>query len=295
MLFDNLIRNPQTISEEELALAIDSRKSVQVIQFDDPSAYGYSVLAQVNRACEQFGSKVHVRFYGHSGTLFDCRCLRQIPAVRSLGIDSLMRATNLDELGQLPDLERLTFGVFEADVPQLLAIPSLAVLRKLVLTENRTRNIDLAPLVAFRRLEDLTISGHSRHIEVLAGLGSIRRLSLGMGKSVPVGFVGSMTGLRALSIILGGRANLNELEHESLESLAILRVRGMESVGLERFPNLRELHVEDQLRLLAIDLKPSREQLRRLKIWNCKRLSDLRPPRVPVGGSNSNQSGGIAG
>lgn len=71
-----------------------------------------------------------------------------------------MHAANIEELNELRHLEELTFGVFEADVSRLLETPSLAGLRKLILVDNRKNDIDLAPLAAFCRLEDLTLGGH---------------------------------------------------------------------------------------------------------------------------------------
>ena len=64
-----------------------------------------AVLEHVNLLCRRFGSKIHIRFYGHYGGDFDCCVLRQIPEVRWLGLDSLKHARNLGVLNELANLE----------------------------------------------------------------------------------------------------------------------------------------------------------------------------------------------
>ena len=270
------LNNPQTIDEEALAIAIDRDRIVPVVQFSEPSAYDGAALAQLNRACQRFGPKIHVRFYGHYGGEFDCQWLRFIPDVRSLGIDCLMRAVNVGELNELCNLEELTFGVFEADLPEFLEMPSLSGLRKLILVDNRRNNIDLAPLATFGRLDSLVVCGHVRNIQGLGRAVGIRTLALNqIGKSVRIDFVRAMAGLKSLSIMLGGRPNLDDVTHEHLQHLAVMRVRGLEKIDLRGLRRLTLLHVEDQLQMRTLDVEPIRAQLRHLKIWNCKQLNEL--------------------
>jgi hypothetical protein len=267
--------NQQNIDEEQLAAIIASNKSIPVIQFSEQSAYDGRVLGILNNLCQRFGAKIQVRFYGHYGGEFDCHWLRQIPEVRSLAIDCLMHAANIDDLNQLHNLEELTFGVYEADLPRLLEMSSLAGLRKLVLVDNRRNNIDLAPLATFSCMENLTLCGHTHHIEALANVGSIRRLALNqIRKNVRLDFIRSMSGLEALSIMLGGRLNLDEVSNERIADLHVIRVRGLEKINLEGFPSLVGLHVEDQLQIKTLGLEPA-TKLRRLTIFNCKQLHVL--------------------
>jgi hypothetical protein len=231
----------------------------------------------VDRACQRFGSQLHIRFYAHYGGQFDCRFLREIPSVRSLGMDCLRQVANAEELGQLSHLEELRFGVFEADVPRMLEMPALFGLRKLTLAETRKKNFDLSPLSAYRKLEDLFLNGHARGIDVLQGNRTIRKLSLSqMRRKTSLGFVRSMTGLRSLNVILGGRTGLDELFNEGVEELWILRVQGLENVDLNGFPGLRKLKIEDQLKIVGIDLEPVSDRLQVLSILNCKRLKEIR-------------------
>jgi len=152
----------------------------------------------------------------------------------------------------------------------------LAQLTSLTLGENRKRNIDLAALEGGRFLKQLFIQGHAKNIDVVANLPSLQSLSLSaFAKTNRLDFIAPIATLRELMLILGGRADVDDLSSASLEILQIVRVRGLASFGdLARFPALTALRVEDQLQLTSLDL--SGAQLERLWLYNCKKLAVLR-------------------
>lgn len=75
------LHDPKRIDEGHLCGLIEDDHVIAVIQFSERSAYHDELLADVNRACRRFGPKLHVRFYGHYGSAFDCRTLRLLPDV----------------------------------------------------------------------------------------------------------------------------------------------------------------------------------------------------------------------
>lgn len=201
--------------------------------------------------------------------------LRHLPEVQNLAVDCLLRIENEDEIGKLPKLESLSFGVFELDRPDFLHSLNLGQLTRLTLSETRKRNIDLAPLGQCPLLAELFVNGHAKGIAAIAGLPSLRKLTLSaFAKSNGLDFVAAITSLTQLTLLLGGRPQLDDLESATVEMLQILRVRGLESLGdLSRFPALNALRVEDQLQITALDL--SGANLERLWLYNCKNLSSL--------------------
>ena len=117
-----------------------------VVQFDKAEAYTPAVLQLLNEACRLAQDSLQVRFYGHYGTRLDATFLRYLPEVSNLSIDCLSEIIHEEEIGRLPKLSRLRFGVFELNRSDFLDTIDLARIVDLTLIENRKRNIDLSPL-----------------------------------------------------------------------------------------------------------------------------------------------------
>ena len=279
MLCGGRVHDPKAIDQEMIAQTLASGRERVVIQFSRRSSYDSALLKDLNAACERFGARLQVRFFMHGWKVFDCGVLRKLPAVRSLQMDTLLNVTDLQALDELQFLEEFGFGAFEADVPRLLEMKALQGLKKLLLIAEKKSNIDLAPLRGFTRLEELFLNKHAKNIDVLRGDSKIHTLGLSqIGRGVDVSFVQTMSSLKWLKVILGGRSGVGELANDGLEELEVLRVQGVESMELRGFPRLRRLMVEDQLRLEEIDLSPATE-LEKLHIINCKGLKRLKGMR----------------
>jgi protein phosphatase 1 regulatory subunit 7 len=89
-----------------------------------------------------------------------------------------------------------------------------------------------------------------------------------------VSFVNRIAGLESLTMILGGREDIDEIAHDGLRELEVVRVRGLERLEPERFGRLERLLVEDQIQLggLRFGRTPS---LSHLRILNCKTFDRL--------------------
>lgn len=275
MIIDsNRITDPAAISPAEIAAAAASRAWL-VVQFSAPGAYSERLLRDLNEACRMADARLQVRFFGHYRSHFDAAVLRHLPEVRNLAVDCLARIANEDEIGKLPKLERLSLGVFELDRPDFLNSLDLARLTRLSLSETRKRNIDLAPLAGCRALEELLVNGHAKGIAAIAGLPALRKLTLSaFAKRNGLDFVAGIPALADLTLILGGRPALDDLASATLETLQILRVRGVETLGdLARLPALTALRIEDQLQIAELDLGGA--NLERLWLYNCKNLAAL--------------------
>lgn len=274
-LITERLQDIATIDRRKIKAILDAGKAV-TIQFSAPG-YSEHLLREVDALCVEFGPVIEVRFYGFYGAVFDASCLAFVPHVQWLSIDCLMRATALEHLFGLAHLRKLSLGIFDLDRFDLLAHLQLAPLRVFRLCETRTSALDLAPLVSCRELESLSIAGHTRGFEVLATLSRVEELIL---RSIPkkqrLEVVNHMAGLRELRVILGGRNDINEVAHEALDELDVTWVRGLSDLGsLGRFPMLRKLSVQDQIRLESIDLGGVAAELRKLVIINCKKLRAL--------------------
>jgi protein phosphatase 1 regulatory subunit 7 len=260
-----------TIDESEVVNLLGAGDDV-ILQYSG-AIYSQALLERINSLCERYGERVEVRFYGHR---FDFAQLRHLPAVEALTVDCLEVADNIEMLGKLEHLKRLTLGIFRLDAPLILQLPSLRGLTDLSIGATKKRNIDLAPLAAMKHLRAVTVVGHARSIEALAEVSTLDSLTLWqLASSVRLDFVGAIEQLRRLRLALGGRANVDEIQHPRLRSLEVVRVRGFSTLSPSSFPGLVDLLIEDQLGLVSLTFSDANRCLERILLLNCKSLRSL--------------------
>ena len=245
-----------------------------VIQFSRASAYDDKILAALDAVCAQSSADLNVRFFGHYGTPFDASVLRLLPNVKSLTIDCMERAESLSVLADLQHLERLVLpDIFEPDV---LSFDNLARLKNLTVGSARAP-LDLAPLQRFRGLTDLAVIDKVKNLDVVGGLDLVTHLSLHSIKRLPLSFIDAMTGLRKLSLILGGRDSIDEIDGARIEHLELIRVRGFAGFAkLNAWRSLKTLEIEDQVRIESLSFAADMTNLNYLRVANCKGLGQLR-------------------
>ena len=271
------ITDPSAVDSAQIERILRAGKTATV-QFSRVP-YSRKLLANVDALCLRFGDRLEVRFYAHDTSAFDASYLELIPNVRWLSVDCLVRATNLEHLSALQCLEKLSLGIHELNDPEILQKISTSELRELRLCETRKNNIDLEPLSRCQHLVDLMIAGHHKNFGVVSELKNLEALHLrGLSKVHSLEAVSRIRNLKTLSVILGGRTDINELAHPKLEDLAIIRVLGFSDPGdLSRFPALRKLQIEDQIRLESFDLSTAPSTLEEIAVGNCKKLREVRP------------------
>lgn len=246
-----------------------------IVQFSDET-YNDKVLAHLNELCSRYDKKFSIRFFGHYFSAFDFNSLLKIRNVKSLYVDCLTKATNIEAIEQLQYLEKLSLGVFELKETEILNCPTLKKLTELIITETRTKAFNLEYLKDYKDLKFLIIGGHNKNIEAVGELSSLEYLSFNSVKKTPVHFVNKLKKLKTLKFILGGRENIHEIEENEVENLEIVWVRGFNDLSkISNFRKLKTLLVEDNIQLSSIHFDKELPQLEDLKILNCKTLNSL--------------------
>lgn len=280
-IFDNLcspmvysVTDPEQIDTDAIhaAIAAGKRVLVQFSNLGDP----WPLLADLDALAASCGPELTIRIYGYHFEVFDAAILRALPHVASLSIDCHEQAVNLDVLGELPRLKRLSLGVYQMAHADILQLDNLRSLEYLNLGESASNNIDLAPLRHYTQLSCLVIEGHATHIDTLAGLPALSDLSLyRMKNKLALDFVSGIAHLERLLLQLGGRESIREIDAPQLNQLEVIRVRGLADLGdLARFPLLRKLWLQDQIKLAQLDVSGNR-LLEQLHLLTCKGLEQL--------------------
>jgi protein phosphatase 1 regulatory subunit 7 len=269
-----IIDNPKTIDKKFVESELKSGKEV-ILQFVDKS-YTDKILADINELCSKFDESLCIRFYGHHSNKFDCKFLQKIPEVKCLNIDCLQSADNLQILQELSNLKRLSLGIYELQDTEILNANSLKNLTELIVTETKTKALNLEYLRHYKKLKSLRIGGHTKNIDAVGELTELEFLSLNSVKKVPVNFINKLKKLKTLNFILGGRDNLNEIEENEIENLEIVWVRGFNDLScVSNFTKLKTLKIEDEIQLTKIHFDKIFPDLTDLKILNCKTLESV--------------------
>ncbi|MBV1909534.1 MAG: hypothetical protein KUG78_09445 [Kangiellaceae bacterium] len=269
------INNPENITQEEIdTILADGKKPI--IQFSKDS-YLPSLLKKLDSLCEIYGEELEVRFYGHYGGAFNAKTLLSVPHVVNLSVDCLQHIESHEEIGKLQNLKSLSFGVYYFEDKSFLSLLNLKAINRLVLGENHKKNIDLSYLSQCENIKELYVVGHTKHIDRLASLPKLKKLSLGsIGKKQNLQFVNKIDRLESLTLILGGRESFEEVINPNLKKIEIIRVRGLKRLGdISRFPKLSYLQIEDQIKLKKVDFSKPLLDLEEFKVITCKSLKLL--------------------
>ena len=268
------INDPDLIDEAHIESKVDEGIRV-IIQFVKPPASD-TILERLNTLCRKFGSKFEIRFYGFYGDTFDGRLLRRIPDVKVLSVDCLTRAEKFSEVSNLRSLEKLSIGVFELKELDILSSENLFSLKGLCVSETRSSALNLDHLRRYRELKALTICGHTKNIQAIGELSGLEQLGLSSIKRTNLDFVNRLKELKDLTIILGGRDNINEIAENNIENLEIIWVRGFnEFANISRFKSLKKLRIENQIKLERLEFDDNLPFLKTVHIFNCKSLRTI--------------------
>ncbi len=234
------------------------------------------IKTSVLSVCQNSNENLCIRFYGHHKTGFDCSILRKLPNVKSLLLNCLQSVKNFHELKNLKNLEKLNIGVHGLDETEFLSWENLKSISYLCLVGTRKNNFNLKHLEDYRKLKTLFLNGHTKNIESIGKLSNLVDISLSIPSKASIDFINSLSALKKLRLILGGRANFNEVNNYLIEELEIVRVKGFSSFdNISEFRKLKSLVIEDQIQLKSLEFNQSIPELTDLKLINCKTLSRI--------------------
>jgi hypothetical protein len=268
------IDNPKKIDRRLIEKQLKNGDNV-IVQFSD-TIYSDRMLSKLNKLCSKYDKSLSIRFYGHYSKVFDCKILRKIPNVKSLDVDCIIKAENLEYITNLENLDRLSLGIYELKETEILDSDNLRNLSELIIGETKTKAFNLEYLKDYKNLTFLIICGHTKNINSVSELIDLQYLGLNSISKVKLEFINSLKKLKTLKFVLGGRENLNEIEPNNIEELEIIRVRGFNSLkNISNFSSLKTLLIEDQIKMEELEFDKTIPDLTDFKLINCKTFKKL--------------------
>jgi hypothetical protein len=219
---------------------------------------------------------VELRVYGHYSRECDLSFARLLPNVRHFAADCLMRASGVEYLAELRDLQSLSLGIFELTDFSVLERLSPG-LTSLSLGATRSKRPTLAPLRRFQSLRVLHLEGQSKGIEVLAGLIELEDLTLRSITTPDLHCLGNLPQLWSLDIKLGGIRKFAGVEgKQSIKYLELWQVRDLRSIDVVgTLPGLQNLFLQSLPHVESFPGLMDSPVLRRIVVANLKGLHDF--------------------
>ena len=222
----------------------------RVVQFDQPLSQGE--LRRVAAFLDEYPS-VALRVYGYR-TYATLDFLEAFGRLRNIQVDifELEDATGLRFLR--PDLLFFGFGA------------------------TRKRH-SLAPLSRLTDVEDLWLEGHTKDLDVVSDLRTLRRLSLRSIRLPGLAMFHALSRLECLELKLGSMTDLRDLPRVGqLRRLEAWLVRGLADVeAVAAVPSLETLFLQSLRRVTALPPLSCLPALKRVHLETMKSLTDLSP------------------
>lgn len=262
-----------SVAERDLrALAANPR--VRVLQCSAPVPD--RVWGLVDAAFFAARPDVELRVYGHYSEPCDLGFAGRMTRVRRFAADCLARAANVDAIADLPPLESLSLGIYEAQDFRVLerVAPSLT---SLSLHATRSKKPSLAPLARFAALKRLYLEGQSNGIDVLGGLGHLEEITLRSITTPDLAYLSPLEKLWSLDIKLGGIRSFAGIEGKAgIKYLELWQIRELRGVGvIAELPGLQNLFLQSLPLIAALPGLAASRALRRIGLENLKGLADF--------------------
>ncbi len=258
------------------AKEIARMSSIHTLQF--ASALHWSSYEYINNTVLPACPQLRVRAYHFHNQVCDLAFVEQLPQLQKLEVQCDGEFANLDALATLDQLQELHLRMYKLDQFTILQQlpPSLT---SLTLGKTASKKPSLQGISRFTRLQELTIEGHVKHVDELAKLQHLERLSLRYMTLPNLDFLLELKQLWWLQLYLGGTSQLDALAQlKQLKYIELSQIRGLDRLdflssmtGLQfvqigAMPHIHELPPLDQL-----------QELRKIELYNMKGLRKLEP------------------
>ncbi len=247
---------------------------LKVVQFSE--RLPLSLLESLNEELFASRPEVELRVYGFYRDVCDLSFCSRMSYVQRFRADCLQRATGVENIAKMAQLELLGLGIFDLTSLEILeeVNPNLS---ELFLLETKSKKPDLSAIARFRSLQKLCLVGQQKNIEVLSSLRTLKDLTLGSIKVKTLRVVRDLPMLTSLRITLGGTNDLTELHDlRNLKYLELWRILGLEDIEvISTLTGLQSLFLQELTRITKLPPCNELVSLRRIFLDNLKNLDDL--------------------
>ncbi|MCS4226930.1 hypothetical protein [Sphingobacterium sp. BIGb0165] len=254
------------------ALAADS--STKYIQFSAPLSNDEIDLLE--RIVFSQRQDIALRIFGHYTTACDLTFLERIPSLKKVSIDCLIKATGINTVTKLKNLETLAVGILNLDNFDFLEKinPNL---KELFLYQTRSKKPNIECIERFKNLEYLYLERQQNGINAISKLKELKKIVLRSISTPNIDFLEGLEDLWSVNIKLGGIKSFEPLKNlPSIKYLELWQVRGLSDLSfISALPSLQNLFIQSLKQVTALPDLSKSKLLRRISLESMSGLTDV--------------------
>lgn len=247
------------------------------LRFTKISGFGEMVLESVEELLKRYGSSITISFQAGHGEIIDLNLLKSIPSVKALSIQSNSTPVDVKEIGELKELTRLSLSIYELEDGEVLDLDNLGVIKSLVISESKRRNVNLGHLVKAKSLRALTVSGHTYGIAAISTVNSLETLRLTGIKDFRMELINGLSNLIEFKLLrCNNMVYDNFEENRSILTLELENIKDNLDIDFfGRFINVKNLILSSVGVTELVFSTGLNSKLREVVLLNCKKLNRL--------------------
>ncbi len=220
--------------------------------------------------------EVELRVDGFLSLACDLAFTSEMTNVHHFSADCLMDAVGVEHIATMENLESLRIGIFHLADFRFLNLITTG-LKRLFLGSTKSKKPDLSPLTRFTLLEEISIEGQQKNIEVLSQLENLKDVTLRSISTPDVSYLTPLRRMWSLDIKLGGIKNLNAVEGmENIKYLELWQIKGLSDINfISSLAGLQYLFLQSLRQVAALPSMNRLGKLRRIYLENMNGLKEI--------------------
>jgi len=273
MLHPERVDFTEPISTSEIDYLVSYPK-IEVLQCSTPIKEATWIL--LNNEFFRRRPEVELRVYGFQEQTYDLRFTARMSHVLHFTANSLLDATGIEAITEMPNLQTLVIGVYGLDNFNFLRKVT-DKLTGLLLGTTRSKKPDLSPLNRFGKLTRIYLEGQQKNIDVLCELNLLEDVTLRSITTPDLNYLSRLQHMWSLDIKLGGIRGFSAIEGmQSIKYLELWQVRGLKDIDfITHLPGLQNLMLQSLPLITALPSFREMRKLRRITLYHLKGLRDF--------------------
>lgn len=279
MPINDKLKNPKRITFD-YSLSVDeierivSDKNIDTVQ--TASYVTDESWIEINEKLLSVRDDINIRVFGFYGQTCNLSFLKHLSNLKNFSADCLIKASNLEYISGIVNLQSLSIGIYENESFEFLREVNSNI-KALYISQTKSKKPDISAIKRFKNLKTLYIEGHNKNIESLGDLYELEDLTLRSLSLNNLEFLVNLNKIWSLDIKLGSAKDLTAISKLSgLKYLELWQLRELKDIEfIASSASIQSIMLQSLPNIVAIPNLKDCRMLRKLQLENMKGLKDL--------------------